>query len=345
MKVNNHNKEVKKKSFEKHSKEKRLFYNEDDLRWATNELVARHRAERLKCDAIVDIGAGIGFQTTEFAKKCKKVYAIEIDERKIENAKRNANTLKIKNIDFIQGDALLDDVISKIDSADIIFCDPERQPQEDSRNINSIKPDIKKLIEKYSKLTKNIAIELPPQIREIPFECEKEYVSIGGKLNRLTVYLGELKQSDKSAVVLPFGTILRNKEDAKIIKADKLKNFIYEADSAVEKAELIAELCLESKTELYDQLKQSYFTSEKESTSPFFKNRFKVLSECEFNDKTIASELKRIEAKKVEIRFTVDPKDYWTVRNKYEGPLKKGKKIVSLFKLKEKAIIAELINR
>jgi len=334
-----------KKAFEKHSKENRLHHEGDDLRWATNELVAKHRAERLRCEAIADLGAGIGFQAVEFAKRCRKVFAVEIDERKLENAKRNANTLKIKNIDFIIGDVLDDNLISQLKGVEIVFCDPERLPAEDSRSISSIKPDISELIKKYSRLTTRIAIELPPQIRDVPFECEKEYISVSGKLNRLTTYLGELKQCERSAVLLPVGTVMKNKPGSTMNNSDKLKAFLYEADPAVEKAELLGELCEETGAEFYERGKQAFFTSDKKLDSPFFKNKFKVLCECEFDEAKILSELKRLDVVKVELRFSVDPKEYWIIRNKYESQLKGGKRTVGLFKLKEKAVIAESFSK
>ncbi|WP_243684043.1 hypothetical protein [Methanosarcina barkeri] len=44
---------------------------------------------------------------------------------------------------------------------------------------------------------------MPPE--RIPFDCEKEYISLDGQLNRLTLYLGGLKQYDRMAVALPAG--------------------------------------------------------------------------------------------------------------------------------------------
>ena len=44
-------------------------------------------------EPFVDIGCGIGFQSFAFAKICKKVYAIEMDEEKIKLAKKNAQIL------------------------------------------------------------------------------------------------------------------------------------------------------------------------------------------------------------------------------------------------------------
>jgi len=45
------------------------------LRFATPADVAKYRAERLYCNIIAEIGAGIGGQTIAFAEKCRKVIA------------------------------------------------------------------------------------------------------------------------------------------------------------------------------------------------------------------------------------------------------------------------------
>src|SRR3989344_5528681 len=189
---------VTKKALSKHSKAKKLHYRNEDIRWATHEQVAECRAQQLKCKTIVDIGCGIGFQSFAFAKTCKKVYAIEIDKEKIKLAEKNAVILGWKNIEFIPGDALSDKIISQLHDVDIVFCDPERSPEERKRNVATIKPSIPELLKKYGALTENIAIEFPPQIIEIPFDCEREYLSIDGALNRLTLYFGDLKKCERS---------------------------------------------------------------------------------------------------------------------------------------------------
>src|SRR3989338_8118894 len=265
---------VTKKALSKHSKAKKLHYRDEDIRWATSEVVAAYRAQRLKCKTIVDIGCGIGFQAFAFAKTCKKVYAIEIDEEKIELAKKNAVVLGWKNIEFIHGDALSEKVLKQLKDVDIVFCDPERSPEERQRNVATIKPSIPELLKKYRALTENIAIEFPPQITEIPFDCEREYLSIDGALNRLTLYFGDLKKCERSAVVLPAGRKLCSSEQATLAETEVLGEYLYEADPAVVNAGLLAELSEETKTGLYGKSRAVFFTSDKKVKSSFFKNTF-----------------------------------------------------------------------
>ena len=52
--------------------------------------LAEHIAERCKCDVIVDAFCGSGGNTIQLAQTCKRVIAIDIDEKKIELARHNA---------------------------------------------------------------------------------------------------------------------------------------------------------------------------------------------------------------------------------------------------------------
>src|SRR3989338_8768394 len=173
---------ISQKALEKHLRAGELQHSEEDIRWATPEMVAEYRAKRLRCQIIVDIGCGIGFQTFAFAKTCDKVYAIEIDSQKIEKARQNAAVLGLKNITFIHGDALSADVVQQLGKINVVFCDPARLPEEGERKTETIQPDIHRLLAVYSSLTDKIAIEFPSQIKAIPFDCEKEYLSWKGKL-------------------------------------------------------------------------------------------------------------------------------------------------------------------
>src|SRR3989338_9332712 len=329
-----------KKALEKHSKATKLHYRDEDIRWATHELAAEYRAQRLKCKVIVDIGCGIGFQSFAFAKICKKVYAIEIDEEKIKLAKKNAQILGWKNIEFITGDDLSEKVISQLEKVDIVFCDPERSPEERKRNVATIKPSIPELLKKYGALTGNIAIEFPPQITEIPFDCEREYLSIDGALNRLTLYFGDLKKCERSAVVLPGKERLCSDENATLKETELPGEYLYEADPAVVKAGLLAELSEETDTELYEKSKSVFFTSDTKISNPYFKNAFKAVEMCAQEEHEIIAALQKHHAGQVILRFSVDPKEYWRIRKKIEAKLT-GDKTYALLYIGKEAVIVE----
>ncbi len=331
---------VTKKALSKHPEAVKLHFSDEDIRWATPEAVADYRAERLRCKVIADLGCGIGFQAFAFAKKCGKVYAVEIDTEKIESAKKNAKALGISNIEFIAGDVLSDKVLKQLKDVEIVFCDPERLPEESKRSVGTIRPSIPELLKKYSAITENIAIEFPPQMTEIPFDCEKEYLSVGGQLNRLTLYFNGLHKCNRSAVILPGNDRLCSDEEATLEETEELGAYLYEADTAAVKAGLSAELSNRTKTALYFSGKATFFTSEGKINSPFFKNSFKVVDICGQDEHEIIAALKKHKAGKVILRFPIEPKEYWKVRGRIEAKLT-GNKTYALLYFDDKAIIVE----
>ena len=268
------------------------------------------------------------------------MYAIELNGEKLERARQNAKVLNITNIEFIHGDALSPEVIKKVSDAQIIFCDPERLPQEEQRTTSTIAPNINQLLHAYSKITTKIAIEFPPQIKEILYEGEREYCSVNGELNRLTVYFGKLKQGDRSAIVLPGDHYLQQNPKMKVQKTNSLGKFLFEVDPAVVKADLLAEAS--TKTALYSQQKAVFLTADERVEGPFFKNTFEVLDKCVFEEKTILEKLIALKAGKVILRYSVDPKDYWRIRNSFEKKLK-GNKTVVVVQFGDMAVVGERV--
>jgi len=313
-----------------------FYMNETDLRFATNELAANWRAKRLACDVLVEVGSGIGIQTFAFAKTCGKVIAIEIDPRKVSYAKATAEKQNITNVEFICGDGI--EELKKIEKADVVFMDPERAPSEEVRDLATIKPNVNEIIKQAQRLTNKIAIELPPQLFTINLDCEKEYLSIDQKLNRLTVYLGDLKNAETSAVILPEGVSISQSAEKTIQRSPPLQ-YVYEINPAVAKAELLSEL-IDDSTFLYQTEKDIMLTSSELKKSPFFKAVFAVkdATRSRFND--IISSLERIRAGKIILRQNLNPKEYWQERQRYENRLR-GKKTFTLFVNKKHALVCE----
>ncbi|MCK5660830.1 MAG: methyltransferase domain-containing protein, partial [Methanosarcinales archaeon] len=308
------------------------------LRFATPEIVAQYRARRLKTDVLADISCGIGGQTIFFAKECKKVYAIDIDPEKIEMAKKNCALYGVDNVEFITGDALSEDVIKQVSDADIIFSDPARPPFEDMRSLSNLTPSIDDVMQAYT-MIKNFAFEVPPQltpqrIEDIGQYCEKEYLSLNGKLNRLTLYFGDLAKGNRCAVTLPESASLCSKSKMSIEVeddttgatdpndanaypvTDSLLAYAYEIEPSVIKAELLGEfidtlgcMCLVRNIDN----KRMLMTSDTLLKSPFIKLRYKHHQTVDASYNDVNTILHRIGAKKATLRMEIDPEIYWDV--------------------------------
>ncbi|MBN1134404.1 MAG: class I SAM-dependent methyltransferase [Methanosarcinaceae archaeon] len=321
------------------------------MRFATPSVVAEYRAKRLRCKTLADISCGIGGQTIFFARECDFVYAVEIDPKKIEYARKNCKRYGLDNVEFICGNALSQEVIAKVPAVDIIFSDPSRPSKEDIRKVTSLEPAIPNVISAYSDKTPNFAFEAPPQMppERISFDCEREYLSLNGQLNRLTLYFGNLKQCERSAVSLPASSRISTTDTSCTVRETTfMGSYAYEPEPSVIKAQLIPQLTksLEYHTNQVGLFtidkKRMLLTSDSFFRHPMVKNHYAILLISVFNVHNINSFLKNHDAGTVILRAGIDPADYWSVRKNLESGLN-GKKTIHLFVNNDLAIVCEVL--
>ncbi len=327
-----------------------VISNKEGLQLATPEIVAKYIAKRLKTEIIADLGCGIGGQVIFFAKECKKVYAVERNPEKLEYAKRNCALYGVDNVDFILGDALSEDIKEKVSDADIIFSDPARPLSERERTLENLEPPITGIIKLYSDVTQELAFHAPPQMppERISLDCEREYLSLNGQLNRLTLYLGALKECECSAIVIP-GEERLCSSNAPGIKDGVLFDYVYEPEPSVVKANLLGELAgkiAETGKEILfykGNEKRTLLTSSGLIDSPFFKDRYLVLVRTEMDISGIKEILKSEKAGKVVLRFDITPEKYWDTRKKLEKDLS-GTRTLHIFGFGDEALVCEKIK-
>ena len=315
-------------------------FDENDLRFATNIEIAKYRAKRLSCNTIVDIGCGVGMQAIEFARMCKNVIAVEIGSRKIEYAKANAAEAGIKNIQFLNMDAL--EAMSKIKHADTIFWDPERPSSESERTLESFRPPFGIMTDSMKKITKDFAIELPPQIsiKLIP-GCELEYISLDFAINRLTAYFGKLKSCNRSVVALPCLKILKGTSKTSEPKKAGLKKYIHEINPAVIKAELLPQLYgAIDKCSLFEIGNEIYLASDNAIKNAFLR-LYHVIGTAKQPE--LKKYLQSSNIKKAILHGNIPEKDYWKIRNGLEKGLE-GELTAHLFFGKDIVIVAEKVD-
>lgn len=329
---------------------KQIAADKESLRLATPEIVARYIAKRLKTDVIADLGCGIGGQVIFFAKECKKVYAVEREPQKLEYARKNCEIYGVSNVEFIPGDALSYEIKEKVKDANIIFSDPARALSEEVRTLEKLEPPITEILKLYSDVTQDFAFHAPPQIspEKIVFDCEQEYLSLNGQLNRLTLYFGKLKRCKRGAVVLP-GEAQLCSSDAETIGKSTLKEYVYEPEPSVVKAELLNKLAQTiSKTGngiffYKGDERRTLLTSSQLLESPFFKDRYRVLGSTENDIMKLKEILKSKDAKHVILRLDIKPEKYWEFRSMLEKELK-GSKTLHAFGFGEEVIVCEKIK-
>jgi len=326
---------------------KPIVSNKEGLQLATPEIVAKYIAKRLKTDTIADLGCGIGGQVIFFAKECRKVYAIDNDPEKLQYAKENCRLYGVDNVEFILGDALSAQVKEKVSDADIIFSDPARPLSEKERTLESLKPPITEIIRIYSDIIPDLAFHAPPQMppERLKLDCECEYLSLNGQLNRLTLYMGSLKCCEKSAVVLPCGEKLCL-SGAPEIKKSSLCEYVYEPEPSVIKAGLLDELA----EKLGQERKEVFFfrgderrtllTSSMLFDSNFFKDKYRVAGRTDLDLVKLKGLLISEKAKSVVLRLDIDPVKYWDMRRTLEEGLK-GTRTLHVFGFENELIVCE----
>ncbi|MBU4372842.1 MAG: trimethylguanosine synthase [Candidatus Methanoperedenaceae archaeon] len=330
---------------------KPIVSDKGGLQLATPEIVAKYIAKRLKTDIIADLGCGIGGQVIFFARECKKVYAVEREPQKLEYAKQNCRLYNVSNVEFIPGDALSEKVKAGVSDADIIFSDPARPLAERERTLTNLEPPIIEILKMYSDVTKNFAFHAPPQIapEQLVFDCEREYLSLHGQLNRLTLYFGALKRCERSAVVLP-GEARLCSSDAQVIKTGSLDDHVYEPEPSVVKAWLLNELA-QTIAEAGDKIlfykgdeRRTLLTSHELIESPFLKDRYHTLGRTEKDILKMKGILKSEKAGKVVLRFDIEPEKYWELRKTLEEGLT-GSRMLHVFGFGNEVVVGEKIKK
>lgn len=170
---------------------------------------ADHLAQRFKDYIVMETCSGAGFTTILLAKYARHVYSVDIDEIRLEIAKKNAQIAGLQNkITFLNGDVTETKTLELIPNVDSAFIDPDWAVSGENhvfRFLNSnTNPPSDKLLELINTKTPNITLIQPPKIDKkefeilLPHECEYLYLNNQHELyclhfGKLTKLIGETK--------------------------------------------------------------------------------------------------------------------------------------------------------
>ena len=319
---------------------KNLYFDTYGLRYSTPEIIGRYRANRIRGYRIADVSCGVGMQAIFYSFTNEKILCVDIDARRIEYARKNAQVYGRNNIQFVVGDSFSEHIYNMAKEYDIIFSDPARKEKERERRLENLMPSPLKIIEKYG--NRDYIFDLPPQITQdkIPSGWEKEYISLNGKIKRLTAYTGTLYEVDRRAVSLPTGAMLKSDSQEEFTKKMEFSNYIYIVDESVYYARLLGELERKYPSLWYvvTGKRRTLASSTNLIRSPFLRP-FKILFfSDDFNE--IIFFLKREGYGKITLRLNVSPERYWKIRKKIEEKLN-GQKKASLFKIDDNYLVGE----
>lgn len=246
----------------------------------SSEIAAKHKANLITGDHILDLTGGFGVDSYFFSKKAKRVVYCEIDETLSKVAQHNATILNARNIQFKNTDGI-DFLKSSLEKWDTIYIDPARRNTsgkvfrlEDCTpniltNLDLLLSKSKRLIVKTSplldidaglKVLKNVkevhVVSIKNECKELLWILEKGFV---GDLQIIPVALNQTEKSFSFFKDQRFKAV--NAEDV------ILGTFLYEPDVAVLKSggqDLVANHFnlqkLETSTQLYvsNKLEKSF---------------------------------------------------------------------------------------
>lgn len=147
---------------------KAIKADEDAYYMSCPEEVSKHIANKLSnFNSAVELCCAVGITSIQVAKKINKVIGIDIDEKRIKNAKENAKMYGVeKKVEFIVGDVLDVNLIKKI-KADVAIIDPDWSVEGINKSIHVIdiddtQPSIREIFNLTKKyITPNILIRVP----------------------------------------------------------------------------------------------------------------------------------------------------------------------------------------
>lgn len=185
----------------------RLWMDQYLSSYSTPEVVCRYRAERITGYRVLEAGSGAGMQSIFLSQTNDSTLSVEVKPERYRMARLNAEEYGARKVRFVNGDIYGLSGGIDIDENTVVFSDPARPPVEGERSMDTLIPSPASLVKVFGSKTRNFVFDLPPQIKwdNIGIEGEKEYISINGNLNRLTLYCGSLMKAESSAVLLPEG--------------------------------------------------------------------------------------------------------------------------------------------
>ncbi len=319
----------------KFSRHDHLFMDYYSSMYSTPEIVGKYRAKKLAGNNIIDAGNGAGMQDIMLAE-FSSVTGVEIDRNRYIMA--NLNKIPYNsNVNFINSDIFS---FNKDISGHVLFSDPLRPINSSEKLFSQLLPNPVDIIAKMPELS-GYAIDLPPHIGwdNIPLKGEKEYISIKGILNRLTLYSPSISEKNSTAVILPENITISGEPEKFTASPEYGRNigtYIYVPDIAITYAKLLHMVVKPEWMPVYiDERRQVFSGNSYEKKFPG--KQYSVISSS--SNLNIIPLLRSVDAGRVFFRFKMKPEETYLYKNSIEKELN-GSKNIYIFRNSGRYIIA-----
>ncbi len=172
--------------------------DQDAIHMSVPEVAGLYVSRRLVgYKSCVELCSAIGMMSICVAQTVPKVIGIDIDERRVGDARKNAAEYNIEDrVSFVVGDVLDENLLQTI-KADVAILDPDWSAGTDKTehvfDIETMQPNMRTMIQLTKKnITDNLVIRVPKHFDLMTLsdfgEYELESVYIDGKLKFKVVY-------------------------------------------------------------------------------------------------------------------------------------------------------------
>lgn len=140
-------------------------------------------------DVVVDVGCGTGGLTVEFAKKAKKVYAVDLNPLATQTTQKNVSKHGVNDkVEIIQGDGL--EVLDDLENFDLLM-------------IGGSSGKLPQLIKKgYKKLNKNGKILVTSILLETATEAISTFKELSLKPEVVNIIISRGNSGDRGTMML-----------------------------------------------------------------------------------------------------------------------------------------------
>lgn len=291
----------------------RMYFVREALEQSTAAPVANYRARRLlgalcSDSHVLDVCCGIGGDALALAAAGARVTAIDYDPLRAAMARANAEALGFgERITVICADATQ----IALPPADGLFCDPARRAGGkrlfDAEQYQPPLSWVLGLVDSY----KVVGVKLAPGIDYEPLiqadQSEIECISLDGDLKEAVLWCGALADTKRRATLLPEGISLAALATTPRIDQAEPSAYLYEPDTAVIRAHVVAELAQQIGAWQLDPT-IAYLTSDQAVTTPFARV-WPVLEWQLFNLKKLRARLRALDAGTVTVKKRGSPLD------------------------------------
>ncbi len=256
-------------------------------------------AKHIGGESLLDLTCGLGIDSIAFAKRFKRVVAIERDEVLAEVVRENLRRLNITNIEVVTSSAE-DYIASCNEHFDWVYADPDRRTAEGRRvvRLEDCSPNMLELWPTIKRVSKRVAIKNSPlfdvdEAFRLFGDCSVEVISLGGECKEVMIYV-DGAEPRLVAEAVGAGRYEVSRDEA--LKATLSSHdfaaeeyrYLIVPDVALQKARLVA-AALNGKADIWSN---NSFGFARQKTEGVLGRTEKIVSVEEYDSKALRRELK-----------------------------------------------------